>query len=176
MSSDYIIIGADLVPTKSNVDLFIKGDAKALVGEKLKDVLDGAAYRIFNLETPLTDHEDPIIKQGPNLIAPTKTVEGYKAIGVDLLTLANNHILDQNTQGLDATLQALDKAEINHLGAGVDWDMAAKPFRFNLNENKVGVYACAEHEFSLAKEKKPGANPFDPLRSFDHVQELKRIT
>jgi len=35
-----------------------------------------------------------------------------------------------------------------------------------------GVYACAEHEFSIATSTLPGANPFDLLESFDHVQNL----
>ena len=33
MPSDYILIGADLVPTESNTELFIQGDAENLVGE-----------------------------------------------------------------------------------------------------------------------------------------------
>lgn len=36
--------------------------------------------RIFNLEVPLTDQEDPIDKQGPNLIAPISTVRGIKEL------------------------------------------------------------------------------------------------
>ena len=39
---------------------------------------------------------------------------------------------------------------------------------------KVGIYVCAEHEFSIATEKLPGANPFDPLWSLDHIQKLKQ--
>ena len=90
----YFLIGADFVPTKSNVELFIEGDSKSLVGEELYNIIGEASYRIFNLEIPLTDKETPITKCGPNLIAPTAAVEGYKNLGVDLLTLANNHILD----------------------------------------------------------------------------------
>ena len=176
MPSDYILIGADLVPTESNTELFIQGDAENLVGERLKDILDRAAYRIFNLETPLTDMRKPIIKQGPNLIAPTATVKGYKAFGVDLLTLANNHIMDQDIQGLKSTVETLNKVGINHLGAGKDLVSAAVPFIFEFGGKKAGVYACAEHEFSIAGEDKPGANPFDPLWSLDHVAKLKGKT
>ena len=91
-----IVIGADLVPTNSNIDSFESGDRKALLGEELDNLLQNADFRIFNLEVPLTDQEHPIPKCGPNLIAPTKCVAGYKAMRVDLLTLANNHILDQD--------------------------------------------------------------------------------
>lgn len=170
----YIVIGADIVPTNSNMELFINGDARALIGCELLDVLKGASYRIFNLEIPLTDTEKPIIKQGPNLIAPSSTVNGYRAMGIDLLTLANNHILDQDVDGLNKTVEALDNAGINHLGADNNLEVASKPYIFNFAKRTIGVYACVEHEFSIATEDKAGANPFDPLWSFDHVEELKK--
>ena len=34
------IIGADLVPTQSNVDLFAKADVEALIGDNLKKLLE----------------------------------------------------------------------------------------------------------------------------------------
>ena len=127
----FIIIGADIVPTKSNEELFKNGDVDGLVGKELKNILETAAYRIFNLEVPLTDVEKPIIKEGPNLIASRKTVVGYKAIGVDLLTLANNHILDQDVQGLISTETVLDEYGISHLGTGKNLSEAYKPFIFS---------------------------------------------
>ena len=156
-----------------NIEYFVKGDVKELIGEELKNFMDNASYRIFNLEVPLTDEEIPIMKCGPNLIAKTDSIEGYKALGVNLLTLANNHILDQDVQGLISTIRILDRAGINHLGADIDVASAAKPYVFDFNNRKIGVYACAEHEFSIATENRPGANPFDPLWSLDHVAELR---
>lgn len=174
MLSDYILIGADLVPTKSNIDLFTTGNRTELIGTDLDKIMEEARYRIFNLEVPLTDIEEPILKQGPNLIAPTKTIEGYKALGVDLFTLANNHILDQNKQGLQSTICTLDNAGISHLGAGKNLAEAAASYVFSFCGKQIGIYACAEHEFSIATENTVGANPFDPLWSLDHVAELKR--
>ena len=74
-----ILIGADIVPTKRNLDLFKMGDVEKLVGKELLGIIQNADYKIFNLEVPLTDKEDPITKSGPNLIAPTDTINGYKS-------------------------------------------------------------------------------------------------
>lgn len=172
----YILIGADLVPTKSNIDLFIQSDRKSLIGEGLIKVFDKAALRVFNLEIPLTDSETPIIKEGPNLIASIDTINGYKALGVDLLTLANNHILDQDVQGLESSVECLNKAGIEHVGSGKNIQSASRPFIYDFNGRRIGFYACVEHEFSLAEKDKPGANAFDPLWSFDHVFNLKSDT
>ena len=170
-----ILIGADIVPTKSNYDLFEKGTTLELVGQDLMDILNKADFRIFNLEVPLTDYEKPIAKCGPNLIAPYNTIKGLKSLGVDLFTLANNHILDQDVQGLNSTTKALDEVGIDYLGVGNSPIESAKPYMFEYAGRKIGVYACAEHEFSIVSDIHPGVNPYDPLESFDHVSNLKRI-
>lgn len=168
-----ILIGADFVPTKSNFSQFESGNVKELFGSELCDKIEGADYRIFNLEVPLADRENPIPKCGPNLIAPTKCIAGYKAARVDLLTLANNHILDQDQQGLESTIQILNQAGIAYTGVGSTPDEAAKSYAFFCDGKKIGVYACAEHEFSIVTEHSAGANPIDLLESPDHVAKLK---
>ena len=60
------------------------------------------------------------------------------------------------------------------LGVGENKTISAKPFVLSVSNKKIGVYACTEHEFSIAEDNKPGANPFDPLESFDHVSNLKK--
>ena len=169
----YMLIGADLVPTKSNIELFAAGNTRELLGEELKQLLQNAQYRVFNLEVPLTDKAEPIKKAGPNLIAPVNTINAYKDMEIDLLTLANNHILDQGEQGFISTIQALDNAQIAHVGGASNLREAAKPYVFELFGKMIGVYACAEHEFTIASDSHCGANPFDLLESPDHVAALK---
>lgn len=168
-----ILIGADIVPTDSNVKHFINGEIDELIDSKLQAELNSADYRIFNLEIPLTDEEAPIAKCGPNLIASAKTVTGIKNLGVNFLTLANNHILDQGTQGLTSTMQVLDNAGISYAGAGDTLHEAVRPHIADINGCKIGIYCCAEHEFSIATDTTAGANPFDPLESLDHIVNLK---
>ena len=169
-----ILIGADFVPTESNFDLFENGDGENLFGSELLELLNNADYRVFNLETPLTDVLDPITKYGPNLSAPSACISGYIAAKANLLTLANNHIKDQGATGLEATIKTLDQNNICYTGAGENLAQASKPFITEIEGTKIGFYACAEHEFSIAEENKPGANPYDPLESFDAVNILSK--
>lgn len=169
-----ILIGADLVPTKSNINLFMEANTNELLDSDLRELLNKADYRIFNLEVPLTDNPSPIQKNGPCLIAPSKCIEGYKAMGVDLLTLANNHILDQGFDGFHSTIELCKKYNISIVGAGENIEAACKPFIFTNNNKRIGVYACAEHEYSIATEKTPGANPVDLLEISDHISNLKK--
>ena len=133
------IIGADLVPTKSNISLFANADVETLIGDEIKKILARANFTIFNLEVPLTDLSTPIKKCGPNLIAPTKTIAGLKAINPHFFTLANNHILDQGEQGLNSTMSLLDKYGIDYAGAGKDVEEAAKPYVLEQDGKKIGA-------------------------------------
>jgi poly-gamma-glutamate capsule biosynthesis protein CapA/YwtB (metallophosphatase superfamily) len=168
-----LLIGSDTVPTQSNIDLFSEGNITALMGDELLSIWNTADTRIFNLEVPLTDKETPIKKCGPNLIAPTSTVRGIKALNPTLLTLANNHILDQGEEGLKSTQQVLTENEIPYVGIGENLSEASKPHIIEHNGIKIGIYSCAEHEFTIATHTSAGANPFDPLESLDHIQKLK---
>ena len=168
-----LIIGADLVPTESNYLDFKEGNIKKLIGIELQEKLQNVDFTIFNLEVHLTDKSTPIAKCGPNLIAPTSTIKGLQAINPHFFTLANNHILDQGKQGLDSTIKTLEQAKIAYAGVGKNLEEARKPYIVQLNEIKVGIYCCAEHEFTIAMENKAGANPFDPLESLDDVEKLK---
>ena len=168
-----IIIAGDLVPTKSNIELFNNADLKTLLGEELLSVWNSSDIRIFNLEVPLSDTEDPIDKWGPHLIAPISTIKGIKALRPSLVTLANNHILDQGVQGLKSTEKVLQDHDIPFIGTGENVVEASKPYIIKQDGIRIGVYACTEHEFSISTENSPGANPFDPLESLDHIQNLK---
>lgn len=173
MQAFSIIIGGDFVSTRSNRDLFISARISELFGDDLLAVLAQADFRVFNLECPLADKEAPIMKNGPNLIAPTSTINAIKGIKTDLLSLANNHILDQGEQGLCSTLETLAAHSISYVGAGRNLNQASKPFIVTNERLSFGIYACAEHEFTIATDDSAGANPFDPLESLDHINDLK---
>jgi hypothetical protein len=59
------------------------------------------------------------------------------------------------------------------VGAGSNLNEAAKPYIWEHDGIQVGFYACAEYEFTIATEHSPGANPFDPLESLDHISILR---
>lgn len=169
-----LLIAGDLVPTESNFDLFNIGDVNTLLGQGLHSIWNSANIRIFNLEAPITDIKSPIPKYGPNLIIPTSAMVGIKSLNPSLLTLANNHILDQGEAGILSTIDVLKKEGISYVGAGCNLFEASKPYIISKDGMNIGIYACAEHEFSIATENSPGANPFDPLESLDHIQEIKK--
>lgn len=167
-----ILLGADVVPTQSNIGAFASGQSVLFDG--LEEVWQAADMRFFNLETPLADEETPIAKCGPHLLAPTACVNGLANMCPTAVSLCNNHILDHGERGLRATADALDKANVAHFGAGENAAEAGKPFYAVCKGLRVGVYAVCESEYSIAGESKAGANPLDLLELGDSVRACKR--
>lgn len=168
-----IVIGADIVPTDSNGGAFCEGNLDNLIGSTLQDYLENADYIALNLETPITDKEERIIKCGPAHMAPTKSIIGLKRINPFFYTLANNHIMDQGESGIVSTVTELEKNGIKYAGVGKTDGEKARPHVAVVNGVRIGFYCCAEHEFSITGDNLWGANPYDPLVSFDHVKQLK---
>ena len=164
-----MIFTADIVPTKSNFKSFSSGKMEAIIDKNILNILTSADFRFMNLEVPLTDSPKPIVKCGPNLIAPTSTIKGLKALNPTVFGLCNNHTLDQGEDGLLTTLQILKENGIDYTGVGKNLFESHVPYIYEKNGVKVGIYTCAEHEFSLATENCWGVNPFDPFESLDHI-------
>lgn len=169
-----ILIAGDMVPTKSNERLFIDGNMSSLLGDSLHTIFQEADIVSVNLECPLTVSDTPIEKCGPNLRALPETLKGIKALNSSVVGLANNHIMDFGEEGLAATLKLLEKHNLPFVGVGSNLEEASKSLHIIEKKGfRIGFYACAEHEFSIATEHGPGANPFDPLTTGDAILKLK---
>ena len=169
-----IIIGADVVPTQVNNQHFENGTMQNVVTEEILKILNDADFVTMNLEVPLTDVEDKISKSGPNLIASTASIKGYTQLGIDLVTTANNHILDQNKSGFDTTLKLLKENGIDSVGSGYTYEEAYQTKFYTIGGKKIGFYATCQHEFSWIQDYGFGANGYDPLETFDHIEKAKK--
>lgn len=168
-----IIIGGDIVPTKSNISNFENGTISEIIDEEILNLLRKADFRVFNLETPMSDVDTPIEKEGPCFRTSKKSIIGLKELNPDLFTLANNHILDQGIVGLDSTIDSLHDAGIAYVGVGSTCNDAGSPYITEIAGRKIGFFGCAEHEYSVATDTLPGANPFDSLETPDLIREIK---
>lgn len=71
---------------------------------------------VANLETPIAGKELGYTEKAASFNTPESILPAIKQMGVDIVTNANNHILDRGVQGLINTIDALDKYGIGHTG------------------------------------------------------------
>lgn len=98
---------------------------------------------IANLENPVGIRGTPDPRQDPNVAfcAHPRTLKVLKNLGIHLVTIANNHLLDYGEQTLLDTCEHLDDAEIKHLGAGKDYADANRPQLLEVCGRKIAVVA-----------------------------------
>ena len=99
------------------VDFGIKSQFRKHKGipwsNKIKNIFGENELIIANLESPLID-ENNTIKQ--TFFGEPKFAEFLKESGINVLNIANNHILEQGSTGFYSTINALDKLNLDVVG------------------------------------------------------------
>ncbi|MFL5319020.1 MAG: CapA family protein [Myxococcaceae bacterium] len=99
-------------------------------------VIDGGDLFVVNLECPFTARGEKIPKNF-NFRARPEFINTISSAGVDVVSLANNHMMDYGAIGLLDTLDALDRAKIKHFGAGRTLAEARQPTIVVVNGVKI---------------------------------------
>ena len=92
----------------------------------VEDLLRGADLAVGNLECVLGEGGVEA-KKSFTFRAPSEALPLLKASGLDVVLVANNHILDFGVEPLGPMLASLDASGIRHAGAGLTEDQAHAP-------------------------------------------------
>tara|TARA_B100000795_G_scaffold269145_1_gene257723 strand:+ start:4229 stop:5347 length:1119 start_codon:yes stop_codon:yes gene_type:complete len=168
-----ILITGDYCPV-GRIETLIKNDNANLVFNNFIDVINEHDIRITNLESPFVDKGEGIDKTGPYLKADEKAIEGLSYSGFNLVTLANNHIMDYGKNGLFNTMRLLDNHNIDYVGAGSNKEDARKISYIDSTEGIIAILNFAENEFSNTFNDMPGANPHHTINNYYDIQEAKK--
>lgn len=117
---------------------------------------------LANLETPVTTRRAPADKTFTYRMPP-ESLDAVRAAGFGLVSLANNHTLDQGPGGLTDTLAALDARSIARAGAGRNAAEARRPAVVEVRGTKVGFLS-----YSLTFPKSFWADRDKPGTAFGH--------
>lgn len=169
MSFIEILVCGDVCPTASNRELFESGNTERLFGNLLPEFL-AADYRTVNLECALTHTNNPIFKGGPNLKETPDCINGIAKLGINLVSMSNNHILDFGQNGLADTIKAVESKSIDWVGVGANSEDARRVLYKDIKGKKVAFIAVGnpakvvkyrfsekeiiEHEYILSKSNK----------------------
>ncbi len=84
---------------------------------KIKDYLGKADLLFGNLEGPISQRGQQVGSIYSFRFSPTST-QALKSAGFDVVSLANNHMLDYQAVALEDTMNSLQTAGIDYVGAG----------------------------------------------------------
>lgn len=172
-------IESRLAPT-DEINLLFVGDImlSRAVGEKIKEAGD---YRYPFLETAdflaqadltFANLENPISDRGQNqgsqysFRADPRTVEGLTFAGFDVVSIANNHILDWGAEALADTVSVLRVNGIEPVGAGQNYEEANGSVIKEVNATKIAflAYTNLYPEALEATSGRAGVSDFDSAK------------
>lgn len=108
---------------------------------RIKPILEEASVAIVNLEVPLTSVNNPTkrktaedirLKRQFVLKADPAHAKAMRDAGIDMVSLANNHIMDHGASGLSEQIGVLKRAGIKYAGAGSNLALAERPSTFSI--------------------------------------------
>ena len=121
------------------------------VFDGLGDTLAGADLAIATLETAAAGED----RGFDNYNTAPEILDGLRACGVDLLSLATEHVLDKGYEGLDLTVSELTARGLNYAGVYPDSADRGRATMLSISGVKVAVLA---YTYGLSDE---GANKTD---------------
>ena len=167
-----IFISGDFAPRHRASEVIRNKEFSLLYGDVLP-YIQKADISITNLESPLIDDGIPIPKTGPNLKSPIESVEALKFAGFDMVTLANNHMMDYGAEGLYSTILTCENNGIRCIGAGRNFIEASKICYFERKGKTIAFINCCENEWSTTVDANPGCNPLNEVNIYYQIQEAK---
>lgn len=108
---------------------------------KIKPMLDEADYVIGNMEFPLAGENTSYSPTFFTFSAPDSYVDAIKNMGVDLVSIVNNHTLDKGVDGMMRTMKVLDEKGLNRVGTRLPEEEHKEAFYFTLDGVKYAVIA-----------------------------------
>jgi poly-gamma-glutamate synthesis protein (capsule biosynthesis protein) len=143
---------------------FIDNKGGPALFEQVKPCLEEAQLAFVNLECPISDKGVRNGVKEYTFRATTGLTEGLVSAGIDVVSLANNHVLDYGQTALLDTIQRLDDAGVAHAGAGKNIAEAAAPVIMATPAGTVAVLAASEIVPGgfAATAQQPGTNAAVP--------------
>jgi poly-gamma-glutamate capsule biosynthesis protein CapA/YwtB (metallophosphatase superfamily) len=147
-----LAIVGDTMLGRGVAEALTAGAPALLVEPELAAMLRDADVTVLNLECCISDRGAPFRLPGKPFFfrAPPRAVELLVHLGVDCVTLANNHALDFGEVALLDTLHHLHTAGISWVGAGPDLVQARLPVTLTAGGEALTVIGFTDHPAAFA--------------------------
>lgn len=145
-------------------------------------ILQNADLRLCNLECVLSDIGSPwsATLKVFHFRSDEKNIKTLQAAQINIVSIANNHVLDYEYEALLRMLDILDEQKISHIGAGTNLSEASKPAFCQIEGQRIACIGFTDNEPDwAAEENKPGilyvpANIHDK-RMQDLIRQIENL-
>lgn len=151
-----------------------------IMDSEIVELMKAFDVMTLNNEFCFSDRGTPLSGKAYTFRAPTKNTFIYHDMGVDVLGLANNHVYDYGLDAFYDTLDTVDAAGLQRIGAGRDVDEARRPLYYIINGRKIAYIAGSRAEKNymtpIATENTAGIfGIYDDAMMCETIKEAKAV-
>ncbi len=169
-----LLFGGDVYLSDHVLNAYDKaGGIHGVLGESLLEEIEKADIFMVNQEFPFTQRGTKAADKQFTFRLPESRMHLMQEMGIDIVTLANNHILDFGTEGLLDSCQALDQAGIRYVGAGENLERAKALEIITVGERKIGFLGTSRVYMDASWAA--GANHPGVFSTYDPALPLETI-
>ncbi|MCI9144557.1 MAG: CapA family protein [Lachnospiraceae bacterium] len=148
------------------------------ISEELVTAMQEADIMCLNNEFTYSTGGAPLPNKLYTFRANPERVEVLHQLGVDVVTLANNHVYDYGPESMLDTFDVLEEAEIPYFGAGRTLADARKPLYLEIQGKTVALVGASRAEkykmTPQATDTEPGIlRCYDPELFLETIREAK---
>lgn len=159
------------------VESLIKQKGTDFIFSDVKHIFDQSDISMINLECPVSERGTKAKDKQYTFRAKPKSLEALTSCGIDIVTVANNHILDFGKEALLDTLENLDHRDIKYVGAGINMDEASKPVYIDKKGLRVAFIASSrvipDASWTAGKNGPGVATTYNPERILKEIASAK---
>ncbi len=149
------------------------GGIAGVLDEGIRAEIAASDLFMVNQEFPFTNRGTAAADKQFTFRIPPEKVSMLSEMGVDIVTMANNHILDFGPEGITDSLAALDGAGIFHVGAGENLEQAKKLEILEVKGKKIGFLGTSR--VYMAASWAAGADHPGVFSTYDPALPLSEI-
>jgi len=154
-----LALAGDTMLGRGVADRLATSSPESLFAPEIVEIANEADLFVLNLECCISERGTRWAAPGKAFFfrAPPSAAEALAVLGVDCVSLANNHALDFGEEALQDTLDHLARVGIAWAGAGGDVDRARAPAVLRAGAFRLGVLSLCDHpEDFAAGPRRPG--------------------
>ena len=151
-----------------------RGGINGVLSSDILKLMKDSDLMVSNSEFTVSNRGSKLPNKLYTFKAKPERLSIYSEMGVDMVTLANNHVYDYGEEAFLDMLDSFDEYKIPHIGAGHNISEAKKPYYFIINGYKFAFVSATRAEKYIMT---PGAtdNSLGVFRCYDPTQLINTI-
>lgn len=155
------------------------GGIEGVLDEGIRAEIEAADIFMVNQEFPFTERGTQAADKQFTFRLPHDRLHLMNEMGIDIVTMANNHILDYGPYGITDSIAALQEAGIRYVGVGENLEEAKKLEIMEVKGKKIGFLGTSRVYMSAdwaAGADHPGVfSTYDPTLALEEIKKADAL-